>query len=289
MDEERFDVAVLSSMIDYMAEIPRFVVDPAVIDLITTDQAMMSIGDMSTCKVLRLPYQACVVEFDVGKATYNILLRETEVSSGGIAWLCSAIAYRADGNHEGFAVASPCMFEITMNQTIEDLVDTQEVAPAQATLQYSIYAEQFVTAETSSVAGILEVAYPLAFHRCLVAYLAAMLLPQTVGLKQEEEITKKSFNLARLAKGRSPIPDYTKITLGSYYAADGSRKALAEGHGVEVHLRRAHKRRIAFGPKRSERAWRFFPAQVVGYLPDGRKPSLPEMLATRATKPYLLK
>lgn len=288
-DTSRFNIDVLEEMVDYMSGLPRFVVDPAVIELVTTDQAMMSIGDMATCNVLQLPFQTCVVEFAAGQATYNILLREIQTPSNQTNWLCSIVAYKLGVERLGYAVVSPCMIRLTLKEELDDLKDTLDLAPAQADIQYSVYAEQFVTVSPSDVEHLLNDAYPLSFHRCFVAYLAAMLLPQTVGLRREAETIKQSFNKSRLAKGRSPIPNYTSIRLGSYRTTDGATKALGRGTGVEVHLRRAHKRRIAFGPGRSERVWRFFPAQVVGYLPDGRKPSLPEMLATRATKPYFLK
>ncbi len=289
LDDERFDFGILKDMVGFMGEIPRFVVDPAVMGLLATDQAMMSIGDMLACGVLQLPFPACVVEFPANLATYSVLIRVAERPSGRTCWLCSALAYRGKDEGEDYAIAFPCSVEFYVELPPGALEDTENLAPPQPDLQYEVRAERFLISDATAAATMLDDARPLALQRCFAAYLAAMLLPQTVGLKRELATVKPSFNRSRAIKGRSPVPVHTVIKLGRYGTADGASKAIGEGAGVEVHLRRAHKRRVVYGPGRADRAWRFFPAQVVGYLPDGRKPSLPEMLATRATKPYVLK
>ena len=283
---DHYDIMKFHQLIESMARYPRFVLEKSVVDLISTDQAVTSLNDMFVCGMLNLPYPACTVEYSVDETHYSILLRESNL---GIVprWYISTMACRKDNLGEFHAIAYPCQIELIINVGGEQ-DDSATSIPAQPTIRYNILKESYIN-DGAEAKRIINDIYPLVFRRSFVAFLAAVLLPQTIGVDRKDAVVKPSFNRLRLSKGRCAVPNHTIIRLGEYRTATGSIKSIGERSNVEVHLRRAHKRRVAFGEGRREREWRFFPAQVVGYLPDGRKPSMPEILATRATKPYLLK
>lgn len=270
------------------SSLPRFVIDDAVLTLLATDQAMMSISDMLTCGMLHLPYYKCLVEFKINDVVYNVLLSEDKLADGRTGWSASVFGYRGSSLRDDAALLFPGKICLSVEQPDEAPKDTDVGAPRFPEMLYSIEAEDFMK-DIPALEAMMEDSHPLAFNRSLTAFLAAMLLPRTIGLKQEARSVKKNFNRSRCARGKSEIPAYTLIGLASYVDANGNTNSIATKGNVVVHLRRAHKKRVVVGVGRLGREWRFLQAQVVGFLPDGRKPTLPEMLATRAARPYVLK
>ena len=270
------------------SSLPRFVVEDEVVALVATDQAMMSVSDMLTCGLLYLPYSRCLVEFGTNGVCYSVLLSEDRLADGRTAWSSSVFGYRGTSLKDDAALLFPGRICLSVEQTEETPTDTDVGTPRYPKMTYSVEAERFMR-DVPTLETLMEDSHPLAFDRSLTAFLAAMLLPRTIGLKQEAKSVKVGLNRSRRAKGKCEIPAYTLIGLASFVDAEGITKGVAGREKVSVHLRRAHKKRVAVGVGRSGREWRFLPAQVVGYLPDGRKPTLPEMLATRAARPYVLK
>jgi hypothetical protein len=285
-EDDDVDFSVLEACVYGITPLPRFIIADGAIDLVRTDQSLFSISDMITCDVLRLPYEACVIEYDYHHVTYSILLQEYDLPDGSREWECSLFGYRGQSLNDDSAVVFPCAACLRVEGPSSNAFDTDVTAPRFPVVDYGLkYASFFKNTDKRGV--LVEDAHYFVFERCLTAFLAAMILPKTIGLSKSPTEMKSSFNKARINRGKSAVPNYTYIRVEA--RGDSGNNSGAKRDGVAVHLRRAHKRRIAFGTGRLERVWRFFPPQVVGYLPDGRKPSVPEILATRATKPYLIK
>ena len=253
---------ILAAMLEEASKVPRFVLDPDILDLVATEQAMMSLGDMLACGVLHLPFGTCVVEFDRNNVSYSILLREEIGERLTTDWTASAFGYRGKALNDDAALVFPCRLRLSVLQTIALQEDTDLHPPEMPEIEYGIESEAFMAAGPE-IELLMADAHQLLFERCMSAFLAAMILPNTVGLDREEYAVKSTFNKKRLAQGRSPVPPYTKIVF--------DKSAMtASGHGQAphaqrvVHLRRAHKRRVAVGEGRSGRVWRFFPPHTNG-------------------------
>lgn len=283
-DDIRRDV--LEDCIVAISPLPRFIIANDAIDLVRTDQSLYSISDMIMCNVLHLPYQTCVVEYDYHHVTYSVLLQERDLSDGSREWECSLFGYRGRNLNDDAAVIFPCAACLRVEGPSENAFDTDVNTPRFPIIDYSSkFASFFKDSGNSQL--LLEDTHYFVFERSITAFLAAAILPKTIGISKSATEMKTSFNKARTVKGKSTVPNYTYIRIDGRDAT--VKNSDAKRDGVAVHLRRAHKRRIAFGAGRQERVWRFFPPQVVGYLPDGSKPSVPEILATRAAKPYLIR
>ena len=281
--QNTFDLGEFRRRIDYASNLPRFVFEDSAINLLNTDQAALSIGDMVFCDVIGLPFAEAVFELNVKDTKDSIIIRES-LQENVKSWRCTAFSYNTK-SETGVAVAYPCSVEFNIKIGSDIQNDTDETTPEMPNISYSLDFESFVK-ENDREVSMLEDTYLLVLDKCFKALVAALLLPQTIGLQRDTVSVKPKFNKARTQRGRAAIPTYTVIRVPS---SDLVGAKSNEYGGVEVHLRRAHKKRIAFGVGRLQREWRFVPAQVVGYLPDGRKPTMLEMLATRAAKPYLLK
>jgi len=284
-----FDRDLFERTLDWMETSPRFIVPSNLIAMVTTDQAMLSLTDMLHCGVLGLPFEACVIEFDAGNTRYSVHLSETGAGEeSGFSWQARMIAsYAEDG--EEIAMAFPAVMEmsLSMPEAVGEGGDTETAKPPMPNFNYRASMAPYMSDDEETTAYAAETA-GLAFNRAAIALLAAFLLPQTLGLEQEK-VSSPKLNKQRRAKGRHAIPDHTVIRVGSYQTASGETRAYDERAPTEVFLRRAHKRRVAVGQGRTGRRWHFFKAQVVGYLPDGTKPTMVQLLASRAAKPYLLK
>lgn len=287
-DEYLISFSEAEKLLVEASSLPRFVVEDDAVALLATNQAILSVSDMLTCGLLHLPYSRCLVEFRANDVSYSVLLSEDSLADGRTAWSASVFGYRGPSLKDDAALFFPGRICLSVEQPDEAPMDTDVGEPRFPEMSYSVEAERFMR-DVPALKTLMEDCHPLAFNRGLTAFLAAVLLPRTIGLKQEARSVKASLNRSRYAKGKSEIPSYTLVGLASFVDANGSKKGLAGKENVSVHLRRAHKKRVAVGVGRSGREWRFLPAQVVGYLPDGRKPTFSEMLATRAAKPYILK
>ncbi|WP_158810955.1 hypothetical protein [Beijerinckia sp. L45] len=125
------------------------------------------------------------------------------------------LTYRRKGRERRLRDAFPCSVEFYVKLPPGESEDTEILAPRQPDLQCEVRAERFLISDASAAATMLDDARPLALQRCFAAYLAAMLLPQTVGLIRELASVKPSFNRSRVIKGRSPVPVHTVIRLGT--------------------------------------------------------------------------
>ena len=277
---------ILDACVGVMTFLPRFLIDTQALELVKTDQSLFSISDMITCDVLRLPFRQCVVEYEYHKVMYSVFMQEIDFPDGSREWECSVFGYRGPSLNDDAAVVFPCAACLRVEAPSGEVFDTEVNTPRYPVIGYSVKAASFFSkAETNK--SLLKFSHSFVFDRSITAFLSAMILPQTIGLSKQVTEVKSSFNKARSNKGKSYVPSYTHIRLDMQ---TGPRSGSEDKRtGVTVHLRRAHKRRIAVGEGRVGRVWRFFPPQVVGYLPDGRKPSVPEILATRAARPYLVR
>ena len=273
---ERFD-----DFLDMVEAAPRFAVPPQLAEMALTAPAMRSLSDMHVCGVAALPFPTCVIEFEAGIDRFHVHLSETIDGEGHRSWCGIPVSsYPAEGRE--VAMAFPVEFDFRLVAEAGGDPDTPDVR-----FSYAARLPSFIAEGEASEGFAAEVA-PLAFRRVATGFLCALLLLNTIGLEREPVTVPRSLNRAR-GKGRRPIPDHTVIRLARYVTAAGAARPFDERAPVEVHLRRAHKRRVPVGSGRAGRRWHLFPAQVVGYLPDGRKPSMAELIASRAAKPYVVR
>jgi hypothetical protein len=274
------DAGLFRDFLDAVGASPRFVVPPQLAEMAVTAPAMRSLSDMHVCGVVGMPYPECVIEFDAGIDRYHVHIAEEAGDDGTRSWLCSPVSSYPDGGRE-IAMAFPAAMRLRLASEEGGDPDNPDIR-----LACDVCLAPYM-ADGSVSEGYAAAVHPLVLRRVGAAFLCALLLLNTLGLEREEVRVRPALNRAR-GKGRHPIPDHTVIRLARYRTETGSERAFDERAPVEVHLRRAHKRRVPVGAGRSGRRWHFFPAQVVGYLPDGRKPALAELIATRAARPYVL-
>lgn len=241
----RFDVVDFVRTIDQIGRCPRFVLGPRLLELMMTDQAMMSVSDMIDCNVLSLPFPACVIEFDSGSTRYSVLLSEAapEQAADGVSWMALPIASYKDEDDE-IAMAFPASIGIRITSAGAAPEDTTEGnQPRIPNMSWTGYVSSYHAANGPGedyMAGSVQIA----FHRSAIALLSAFLLTNTIGLDQEE-VKTGPLNKARLSKGKAPIP-------GSYrhQAAE-----LRDRRGDDEEVRRAQSGRgpPAPGPQATRR------------------------------------
>lgn len=274
-----FDRRAFDAFLDEAEGVPRFVVPPQLAEMAMTAPAMRSLSDMYVCGVAALPYPACVVEFEAGADRFHVHLAEGVDAAGNRSWHGVPVSSYPEEGRE-MAMAFPVAFDFRL--AAEGDPDDPDVR-----FGYTARLPPYL-APGPAAEGYAAAVSGLAFRRVAAGFLCALLLLNTIGLEREEVALPRALNRAR-GKARRPIPGHTVIRLARYATAAGPERPFDERAPVEVHLRRAHKRRVPVGEGRTGRRWHLFPAQVVGYLPDGRKPSMAELIASRAARPYVVR
>lgn len=282
-----FDPAALAATLSAMDGAPRFVLEDGLPGMVVTREATLSIADMQHCGVLEMPYPACVVEYDAGDTRYSVHIGEAQATSRamGYRWAATPVGLQVEAGRD-IALAFPVVVEIGV--VVPETREGEPDAPTEeARFHYRARLASHVGEGPDTVAAAEAVA-SFCFQRCAIALMSAVLLPNAIGLAREPA-TARALNKSRAARRKALVPDYTLLRVAAYVTEAGETRRAVPGAAHEVHLRRGHKRRVAVGVGRSGRAWRYIQPQVVGYLPGGYKPTIAELLATRAAKPYLVR
>lgn len=112
----------------------------------------------------------------------------------------------------------------------------------------------------------------------------ALLFLNTKGIEKQVR-QHDGLNKARAKKGKSSVPPYTTIRIGTVYDRDGKGTKVAEGTGrtMPVHLRAAYTRAQHFGPNNSEVKQVYIEACIVNYRPESGA-DMPSLVAKVARK-----
>lgn len=170
MDNQAFSLQVFRDLIADVAKAPRFVIDRSVVDLVWSDQALMSLADMRTCGLLHLPFPFCAVEYSMGDIRFNVHLKEV-LDQGVLTWECSLLAYKGKAPFADLVIAFPCQICLEISNPNDDQIDTSVLMPPPPTVVYSVRSEDFV-GDRPNVELALEDVHVYAFQRCTIAFIA---------------------------------------------------------------------------------------------------------------------
>lgn len=108
------------------------------------------------------------------------------------------------------------------------------------------------------------------YHKrvAIVAYGAALVALNAKGAALET-VPSKTFaklNKTRQRRGKHPVPEYTRVRVGTIYNKDGEgQNAATGGRTMPVHIRAGHPRNQAHGPGRKERKLVYIAPTIVNY------------------------
>ena len=284
-DEIPCNIQRLAHLITLCDKLPKFVVDPELVQLAQQDVYLESMVDMKRAGVLRLPYPTMVIEVphptNPGKHVIVILRdrqatepspwneqgapeENTEIEKMPFYGMAFSIERDQESDYlvvpysvsyVGLSKTDKLM--VGMSATGGSWMGTSRRTPAQKMEQEVIInsrVRQLMRKECGVVAR---------------AMFAAVLLMMTEGVKKEVIETER-LNKARTASGKPAIPRHTYIRIGHVYrsAKGDETEVYVPGKSPRPHWRRGHNRRVRHGPKKAEFYWKYFYPRLVALPKD---------------------
>lgn len=261
------------ALLNDFKKLPKFVIDPELVAMVSKAEARKSLFDMQKAGVLRLPFPAMVVEIPYAMhyltvladcellketdASWRKLYEDAEISRGFLAYGMGVCK-----DQEGiYAVIGTATQEMDIS-----FIDTIGGGPM---ISYQGFTNIAFPASDKLEQYIRSV-HQKELGNNFTAFCAAMLLMATAGMKREI-IECEPLNKKRVATGKPAIPRHTYITIGHVYrsAKDGSKSdEYMPRKSPLPHWRRGHVKNVLFGKGRTQVKQVYIKPMLVAYAGD---------------------
>lgn len=240
-----------NKIVQDMLKAASFVIDSDVLELVKREDCRKSIRALIEAKMVRLPYNPMVIEFEVdGKSHEFVYLYEKfDIATGAT-----------------FIMGRPVLMELQMETA---MVATHEIAAAVHENEIKVSGGPYEAVGNS--------AHKLFMHSFAVAVHLALLMLNTKGIEKEVVQVEPSLNKKRIAKGKPPIPTHSVVHIGTIYRRDGSaiKREGSGGWHMPMHWRCGYTRRQHFGKNREEEKIVYIPPCIVNFKPEEDAPHAP--------------
>lgn len=247
------------------AQLPKFVVDSELIELVMSEGYEKSIVDMKKAGLLRSPYPGMIIEFDLGSRHF-VMLRDLQFDNkfnfeGEISNNMTAgkpfygIVFRAATDEDGdYTVLSPSIGFLN----VEERDGEPWIGIASTNMDYlkkSDFVEQLVKDTWVKDAA--------AIYRGLAT---AMLVMHTGGVRKEV-IECDKINRKRVAAGKTRIPSHTYLSIGKVYRSAASDEAddYVPRKSPRPHWRKGHLRTVLYGTGRQLTKQKYINPKLVAF------------------------
>lgn len=256
-------------MIKQFSDLPKFVVESDLLELVMPAGFEHSLLDMKKAGLFRLPFPAMIVEFNFKGVYYVVMLRDQAVGTpfpweaeSGVVKSSDAeimpfygIVFRVDADEDGqYVVLSPSVQGISL----EDRDGSPWIAISAQGLHIFPPSERLdkLVKQTWLKDGA-------AIYRAVAT---AMLVMHTEGVKREVVDCSK-MNKKRVASNKIPIPRHIVLSIGKVYRSASSNVADAYNprKSPRPHWRRGHLRNVRFGPNRASIKEVYINPKLVAY------------------------
>jgi hypothetical protein len=272
-DLSTMTMAKLYDMVATLGALPKFVIDPELINMMKDDDYQRSLLDMKTADVLRLPFPACIVEVEGESGTHAFVLLRDLQAEGLLPFedrsilalkqeaVFYAVVWLLHKDEDGeYLVFSPSV----LNLDVAAAADPNDGM----NLKVSGFASPF-TKQDDKAWELCQATARKDAGWAYRALFAALLLLNTKGIKKEV-IECERLNRKRTASGKPPIPRHTYITIGRVYRSAGGEAAddYLPRKSPRPHWRRGHLRHIRIGKGRTATKPVFIEGRLVSLASD---------------------
>lgn len=260
------DRAYIEGHLKQWDNLPRFVIDPELIELATDKEFLKSVWDMKRAGVMRLPFPAMVIELprwfeptDSGGQMVQtaVLLRDLSYMDTVFPWERSdeLDKFRQGKEFYGIVVSlnrdiggdytvispSVCAIVVGMNDTNSD------VMIGSTAINWGAVPENKETNDLIGKTYQKDTAF-------IVRGLFCSLLLMTTDGVAREEVEVQKLNKKRSASGKPSIPHHTYIHIGKVYksASGNDADTYVPRKSPRPHWRRGHLRNVRYGTGREK-------------------------------------
>lgn len=246
---------LLMGLVNSLAKLPKFVIDEELLSLTEDNGFQLSLLDMQRADVLRLPFPAMTVEFDLKHGTRAIVLLRDNKSMERMPWEYPGdernrlffgkpfygIALRIERDNQGeYLVLSPGILAIQIEDR-DGIPWLGLTTQGHEILQHSLELNNLIGETFHKEGSVL-----------WKALAGALLLMQTDGIKREViECTR--INKKRSASNKEPIPRHIVLSIGKVYRSDSSNVAddYIPHRSPRPHWRRGYNQPVRYGPRKN--------------------------------------
>jgi hypothetical protein len=267
-------------VVDWLGDldhVPKFVVDPELLDIAKDGNYQQSLLDMKRADLLRLPFENVLIEIqDERKAAAFVLLQDLKQQPEQLllddpdmkGYDFRGWVFRLLSDEEGgYVVMAPALILMSVEEK-DGMPWLRITGCAAGFLPDEARVNELVRQTFAKDAGAL-------YH----AVLSSVLIMQTSGVANEV-VEPTRLNKKRQSSGKRPIPAHTYIYIGRVYRSARGDESVAyvPGRMVRPHWRRAHLHRWRTGPRKSDEPGfvsKFIPARIVALAKDAEPLSVP--------------
>ncbi len=254
---------------DSVDRMPKYFIDRTLMDMLDAPGVSKSMEAMMKAQVMKLPFPACMVEFDKVRddqlVREFVILREREVApffDGEEIWHpWYAMIARIKPGQES-VILSPFVYYLAY------------VPDAGEQKKFGIHWYVKVAPWLKGVSQMAEPIIRKDVHIADTALSALILLLNTQGVHREVVECQK-LNGIRKKRGQPSIPEVTRIKVGRVYKRDGTQETESEAvrRTVRVHWRSGHYRGVRYGKGRELIKQMYFPPKLVNFIEGKELPS----------------
>lgn len=259
-------------MIQQFSELPKFVVDSDLLELVMPEGFEHSLLDMKKAEVLRLPFPAMLVEFSYKDTHYVVMLRDTADKSP-LSWEGGSVTtdtmpfygvvFRVHSDEDGeYVVLSPSVQGINL----EDRDGSPWIAISAQSLD--------IFPPSKKLEGLVHTTWLKDGAAIYRAVASAMLVMHTEGVKRAVVDCSK-MNKKRIASNKPPIPRHIVLSIGKVYrsASGDATDEYNPRKSPRPHWRRGHLRNVHFGTNKTSIKQKYINPKLVAYREfTGSKP-----------------
>jgi hypothetical protein len=262
----------VNSILRRFSELPKFVVDSELIELVMDEGYEKSLLDMKKAGVLRAPYSAMLIEFDYAGKRYIILLRDQQDTETRYSWeepdhdekndpmQFYGVVFQLQTDSEGeYLVMSPAVIGIAIREQEGDS-DPWIGINAEHSLLFKS------TPKINELVGETYVKDGAVIYRAIAT---AMLVMHTEGVKHET-VDCSRMNKKRLLSNKPPIPRHVVLSIGRVYRS--SKSDVTEQYEVRrsprPHWRRGHIKNVHYGTNSASVKKVYINPRLVAYKED---------------------
>lgn len=268
-DKYKPNKEAVKQLLGVFADLPRFVVNSDLLELVMREGYEKSLLDMKKAGVLRSPFTAMVVEYDVGTARHMVMLRDqTELDyDNQFSWErfekngsnfpapFYGITFRVDKDDDGeYAVMSPSVSTLNMeDRNGEPYIGVSAIS-------------QPVFPSSPELENLMKQAWLKDGASLFRAMATAMLVMHTEGVKREVVDCSK-MNRARVASNKPPIPRHTVLSIGKVYRSAKSEQSddYIPRRSPLPHWRRGHIHTVRYGVGRASVKQVYYKPKLVAF------------------------
>jgi hypothetical protein len=273
-----------------LCELPKFVVDTDLLELVMKEGYAQSLMDMRKADVLRLPFPAVIVEFDYNNVRQLVLLRDQYCKDVKFPWeppeygTPEFYAIKKDVRegwvHDGMKDTIPPVYGVVFRLEHDTDGDYVVMSPSVCELDLTERDGKPWLGMTSYKIGslsdnpeledLVSQTYKKDASAIYRAVAATMLVMNTEGV-EHEVIDCSKINKKRTLSNKPPVPRHTVLKIGKIYRTAKSGEERPEDYiprrSPRPHWRLGHLRHVHFGKNREQVKQVYIKPRIVALKP----------------------